>query len=475
MRILLINPYVPLEILYGKAFSSQGAVLPPLGLLYLASYLKTKGVYTVEILDANALKNGPGEIEKYIAKNKFDCIGLSATSLAYPYAVEIAKLIRKISPQTTIALGGPHAQGNYKGIMEGHPELFDFACYGEGEYAFESLLEYKNGKVPKDRLLGLAYIEEGKIVLSQPAPIPALLDVFGHPAEAIPSEYVKLYHEKILAYKELPMFSVISNRGCPFQCTFCSTAFKFNSLYKKEIKYHSVEWVIRELSILKKRFKIREVIFVDDTFNISKDRVLKLCEAMIKENTGIKWTCNIKAHIADAEMMRKMKEAGCWSIMMGIESGSNEVLKFIKKGVTAEQMLRVGEMADSAGIASRVSFMLGMPTDTKETIEQTINFAKKSCFHFPYFQLYIPLPGTEMFGQLKDYGDVINSDSKERSASRVNYLPRGLTQEYLLQAFKRSHKEAYLSRGKIFSHLKFIRSLDDVKRYSKGLNLLLRG
>lgn len=475
MRILLINPYVPLEIIYGKAFSSEGAVLPPLGLLYLASYLKTKGVYTAEILDANALKKGPGEIGAYIAETTFDCIGLSATTLAYPYVVEIAKLIRKILPQAAIVLGGPHAQGDYKGILEEYPELFDFVCYREGEYAFESFLEYKSAKIPKDRLLGLAYIEAGKIVLSQPAPIPAILDVFGHPAEVIPPEYVKLYREKILAYKELPMFSVISNRGCPFQCTFCSTPFKFDSLYKKEIKYHSVEWITRELIILKKRFGIREVIFVDDTFNLTKRRVADLCDAMIKENIGMKWACNIKAHIADAEMMQKMKKAGCWSIMMGAESGSNEVLKFIKKGVTAEQMLRVGELADSAGIASRVSFMLGMPTDTKETIEKTINFAKKPCFHFPYFQLYVPLPGTEMFEQLKGYGDVINSNLKKRSASSVNYIPHGLTQEYLLQAFKRSHKEAYLSFGKILSHLKFIRSFNDIRRYGKGLNLLLRG
>jgi len=471
MKAVLINPYVPVEVIYGKTFAAQSVVLPPLGILYLASYLKDK--YNVEVLDANALRQRPADVEKYIFQNDFDCVGFSVTTLSYPYAVEIAENIRKASAGIKLVIGGVHAQGDYKSILSEYPGLFDFVCYGEGEYALESLLDYLSGKVSKEKLLGWSYLENGNMVTTQVASIPENLDIFGHPAEVISRDYVKLYHEKILAYKELPMFSVITSRGCPFQCTFCSTPQKFNSLYNKKIRYHSVEWICDELMLLKEKYGVREVIFVDDTFNFRRERILEFCEAILKKNIRIKWTCNFKAHISDIEMLKKMKKAGCWGIMIGAESGSNEILKLIKKGVTTEQVRLVGEMADSVGIFLKVSFIIGLAGDTKETIEKTISFAKSPGFHFPYFQLYIPLPGTEMFNQLPKYGRIINLvGSKKTSVSSVNFIPNGLTEEYLLDAFNRAYKEVYLRWQMVGNHLKFIRSFTDLKHYLKGLRLL---
>lgn len=472
MRVILVSPYIPLEVIYGKAFAQAGAVLPPLGILYITSYLKTKNKHDIEILDANALKRGAEETVEYILRNNFECAGFSATTLSYPYAVEIARLIRKKSPGIKLVIGGTHAQQDPATILAENPGLFDFVCYGEGEYAFESLLDYLTGAISKEKLLGWSYLEKGRIVKGQPAPIPENLDVFGHPAEIVPAEYITLYHEKILAYKKLPIFSVITSRGCPFQCTFCSTPNKFNYLYNKKMRYHSIKWVCQELKILEDKHGVREITFVDDTFNLRKTRVIELCQAKIKNNIRLVWTCSYEANIVDIQMMKKMRNAGCWGIMVGGESGSDRMLEFIKKGVTSRQLYRLGEIANSVGIVCRASFIIGFPGDTKETIEETINFVKRSSFHFPYFQLYIPLPGTEMFGQLQKYGMIIQGDPKERSACKVNYIPHGLTEEYLLDAFHRAHRTAYLRWGMIKNHLKFIRSIADIKRYWQGLMLL---
>lgn len=470
MKTLLINPYIPLETIYGKRAGNLGAILPPLGIFYIASFLKNQ--YEIEPLDANILKMGPREIVDYIAQKGFDCVGLSATTLAYPYAIEIAKAIKEKNSNLILVIGGAHAQGAPKEILKDNPGLFDFVCYGEAENAFKLLAQYFNNEIDKKELKGWQYLENDQIIITPPAPIPQNLDEFGHPAEVVPHQLISLYREKILAYKKLPIFSIMTSRGCPFKCTFCSTPNKFKNLYHNQVRYHSIGWIITELKLLQ-GLGVKEVIFVDDTFNLNKERVIKFCEEKIKNNIDIIWSCNFEANIADMEMMKKMKEADCWAIMIGGESGSDRILKFIQKGVTKEQLQFISELANKIGIVSRVSFILGFPSDTKESIEETINFVKKSNFHFPYFQLYIPLPGTQMFEQLNQYGRIIQQNPKKKSASNVNYLPRGLTEEYLAKAYKQAHKKAYLSWKMIKNHLQFIHSTNDIQRYWKGLMALL--
>lgn len=471
MRVLLINPYIPLEVIYGKQSQKIGAILPSLGIFYIASYLQDK--HEIELLDANALKAGPKKILEHLSQKNYNCVGLSSTTLAYPYAVEIAKIIKGQYPRLIIIIGGAHVQGAPDKILTDNPGLFNFVCYGEAEYAFKSLLDYLENKIPQEKLIGWKYLKDNQIITTLPAPIPDNLDEFGHPAEIIPKNLIPLYHEKILAYKKLPIFPIMSSRGCPFRCSFCSTPNKFANLYHHQIKYHSVDWIIEELKILEEKHHVKEVIFVDDTFNLKKGRVLEFCEKKIKNNLNIIWSCNFEANIADEEMLRKMKQAGCWAIMIGGESGSDRILKFIQKGVSKKQLDYVSKLANKIGIVSRVSFILGFPGDTKESLQETLDFVKKSDFHFPYFQLYIPLPGTKMFEQLNEYGKIINKDPKNSSASQVNYVPAGLSEEYLLNLFNHVHKKVYLRWAMVKNHLKFIRSLNDIKLYWKGLKALI--
>ena len=473
MKTLLINPYVPQEVIYGKSAKGLGAVLPPLGIFYIASYMKEVGKGEITLLDACALKKSPEDILEVISANAFDCVGLSSTTLAYPYAVEIAALIKERFPKMTLLLGGPHAQGASDTILKENGNIFDYVCYGDGEFAFESLYEHFNGTKDKADLKGWKYLENNQIITASPTAVPENLDVFGHPINVVPPELVPLYHEKAIAYKQLPMFSLMASRGCPFQCTFCSTPEKFKNLYQKKVRFHSIDWICEELKILSEKYGVKEVIFVDDTFNLDKKRVIEFCERKIRDGNEIVWSCNFEANIVDYEIMVKMKESGCWAIMVGGESGSDRVLKFIKKGVTAAQLTEVGELANKLGICSRVSFILGLPSDTEESIRETLEFVRKSDFHFPYFQLYVPLPGTIMYEQLNDYGKVINLDAKNISACQVNYLPHGVSHELLFNLYKNAHKKTYLRWKFVLNHLQFIRSFSDLKRYFSGLLSLL--
>lgn len=472
MKALLINPYVPLEVVYGKSVDEMGAVLPPLGILYLTAYIRKKSLtHIIEPLDANALLMDAGRVVDYMRGKRFDLVGLSSTTLAYPYAVDVAAAVKAAYPDVKVILGGPHAQASSEGVLGDNPGMFDYVCYGEGELAFESLLGCLSGETGLDKLIGWRFVENGEIVTAPPAISPDNIDPFGHPSEVVPAEWIPLYHEKILAFKELPMFSVMSSRGCPFQCSFCSTPRKFIEIYQRRVRYHSIEWIKEELDILQSRFGVREVIFVDDTFNLKKPRVMEFCDMMIKRGR-MTWSCNFEANIADYEMMKKMREAGCWSIMVGGESGSDRMLLFVTKGVTRAQLELVGRYANEIGIVSRISFILGLPSDTVESVEETIDFVSHSDIHFPYFQLYVPLPGTRMYGQLAEYGQIIDKDPKLRSASNVNYLPRGLTADYLMDAYHRAYRGSYIRWRMVRNHLQFIRSWADVRRYWKGLRLL---
>lgn len=472
MKALLINPHVPLDVVYGKSVDDLGAVLPPLGIFYLTAYSRRRGFCEAEPLDANALRMSAADVVSHMAGKGFDLVGISSTTLAYPYAVEVARAVKGRYPEVKVILGGPHAQAASEDVLKENADAFDYVCYGEGELAFESLVGYLSGAHGIDKLIGWRFIESGRIAAVLPAVSPDIIDAFGHPAEVVPAEWIPLYHEKILAYKKLPIFSVMSSRGCPFQCSFCSTPQKFIEVYQRRVRYHSVAWVRKELDILRRKFGIKEVIFVDDTFNLKKPRVMDICDMIIKEHEGLIWSCNFEANIADEEMMRRMRKAGCWSIMVGGESGSDRMLLFITKGVTRTQLELVARLANKIGIVSRISFILGMPSDTVESLEETIKFVANSDIHFPYFQLYVPLPGTRMYCQLSQYGELLDKDPKLRSAASVNYLPRGLTAEYLMHSYNRAYRSTYLRWRMIRNHLQFIRSWADVRRYWRGLRLL---
>lgn len=474
MNILLVNPYVPIEVVYGPHGEQIGAVLPPLGILYLKAYLHHNQRHHVDVLDANALRMDAEAVHAYCHTRHFDCVGFSATTLAYPYAVDSARILRTASPALTLIIGGAHAQGDAEGVLADNPGVFDFVCYSEGEFALESLLEYLEQQIPESSLQGWIYLKNGVLFRTPMPQVPENLDIFGHPAEFIPTEWVHLYHEKILAYRELPMFAVMSSRGCPFQCTFCSTPSKFKTLYQGRMRYHSIDWLLDELKLLEEKHGVKEVNIVDDTFNVDRTRALEFSRRKSHAGIRMSWACNFEANIADPELITAMKDAGCWSIMVGGESGSNRMLQFMHKGVTAEKLLQVSHWAHEIGIVTRVSFIVGLPTETLESIAETIEFIKNSDIHFPYFQLYVPLPGSVMYEQLGRHGTIIVKDPRQRSASKVNYVPDGMSERELMAAYQTIFKKVYFRWRMVRNHIRFLRSMNDVFRYWKGFTALLR-
>lgn len=473
MKAILINPYIPLDLIYGAGNSAAGSVMPPLGIFYIASYLAGNPRHSIEVLDANLLQLHPDHVRQHVVSSNPKCVGFTSTSATFSHTVECAELLRSALPDLTIVLGGAHAQAVPEDIIEGYGEIFDYVCHGEGEYAFELLLDVLDGFSDKSGLKGFTALHDGAPCSYPSITPPDNLDVFGHPVKVVPDAWLPLYREKVMAFSQLPLFAIMGSRGCPFQCTFCSTPRKFSAIYGKRVRYHSIDWIIEEMRLLEAR-GVREVIFVDDTFNLDRQRVNLFCDYKIASNIRMTWSCNFEANILDFEMMKRMKSAGCWSIMIGGESGSDRMLSFIQKGVTANQLLTAGNYAYRAGLISRVSFIIGLPTETTDSIRETLDLVKKSDFHFPYFQLYVPLPGTDMYDNLSAYGQVVNSEINQHTASRVNFIPHGMTEDMLYKAYRKAYRVAYLRWGMVMRHLRQLSTLSALVRYMRGVRALGR-
>lgn len=463
MSVLLVNPLVDKTKIYGR-YHSLGGVLPPLGLAYIAAVLQRAG-HGVRILDANVLGLADGQVLSEAAAYGPEVIGITATTLSHHRAVELARALKAGGVDCPVVLGGPHVLGMEEQTLA--DTCFDYAVSGEGEYAMLDLVEALRGNAPVDAIKGIVRRDGGEAVYNGDRPLLEDLDSLPFPArELLPD--LHLYRPKAISYKRLPSTHLFTSRGCPYQCIFCRTAFGH------KVRFHSYQRTIEEIEHLISRFGIREVIINDDTFILDRERVMSICESIRRKGIDITWSCNVRANLVDKELLASMKSAGCWEVAIGLESGSQEILGNLKKGITLEQGERACRIAYELGLYVRPSFILGSPGETEETIEQTIAYARSLPVHYPSFSLMTPFPGTELWNRADEWGTFDRSDLTRLSlSSTASFLPHGLTAEYLERAVKRAYKRTYLTPSMALRHLGKIRSLSDVKKIIRALKVLL--
>jgi len=469
-KVFLIHPYVPMELQYGTKYRWAGAILPPLGVLYVAAVLE-KASHTVEVLDANALQISAETVVSRVLASEPDVVGMTGTSLSFNENIEIARLLKNVRPDLPIVLGGVHAQGDpVTAVGYG---VFDYLVANEGEYTMLDLVEaLAGGKDPRTCVNGIHYLDGEKACTTGPGRLVENLDELDFPARHLLPD-MKIYHQKAFGYRLRPHTTMFTQRGCPFRCTFCSSSKQFREVFNKKIRAHSVDYVKEEIAYLQKTWGIREIYFVDDTFNLNKKRVHALCDMMIENFPGLKWSCNFEANICDEHLLRHMRDAGCWLIQMGVETGNAEVMKVIDKGITVEQVRIATEMASRLGFAIKTSFIIGNPTETTETVEETIQFAKSLPVHYVTFSMMAPLPGTYFWKTADQYGAFDRTAYDKFSMVSAAFVPKGLDSDYLKNKQQEAHRRVYLNIGMVGRHLKMISTFQDVVRYAKGAATLI--
>jgi radical SAM superfamily enzyme YgiQ (UPF0313 family) len=221
------------------------------------------------------------------------------------------------------------------------------------------------------------------------------------------------------------------------------------------------------------RYGIRDIAFVDSLFMISAQRVNEITDEIMRRNLKAHWTCTIRANITTAEILNKMKRAGCWRVRVGVEAGNVEVLKLIHKDVTKDQVRNVVRIADEAGLHPKGFFMIGHPGETRERIQESIDFARSLPLTDITVQINTPLPGAPQWAMIKDYGELVTQDLKQYSFWEPVFVPKGMTAEDLKELHGKFYRAFYFRPIVLWRHLRMLRTFSDIGRYWRALSLMI--
>lgn len=466
MEILLINPRIDLTLAYGKKFAKLGALLPPLGLCYLAGAVRKAG-HKVAILDANLLGLSLDKIMEEIKRYAPKVVGLYATTLGINAAEIVAGGVKENFPQIKTIIGGPHISGYGQKALE--CQSFDYGIIGEGEKSFVDFVNaVENNSNSLGALNGLVWRDKGMVVKNGiSAPIENL-DALPFPARDLLPD-IRQYHPKKMFYRKLPFVHIFTSRGCPFQCVFCQTPFG------KKVRFHSAQYVADEITHLVKTIGVREVKINDDTFNLIEPRVLEIFDILAKRGISVAWSCNLRADtVKSKQFLKAIKERGCWMVGLGLESGNQKVLDELKKDITLAQSRQVCEWAREAGLRVQASFIIGNPTDTEQTILETIEYAKSLPIDYPSFAYMTPFPGTEIWQRASEYGTFsYEKFSDLRVSHSPRFIPYGLTEGRMKELYRKAYRDVYLNPRMVLRHASKVSSFSEASRLCSAAFTLL--
>ncbi len=448
-----------------EQFAEIAPCLPPLGLAYNAAVLEKNG-YEVKIRDTYALKEDINEFVDYIVKEKPDIIGAGVLTFNFQQAIKVTKMIKEHLPNTKVVFGGPHATRSPEEVI--NSGLVDLAVIGESEYTFLEIVEHYSGKKKKlSEIDGIAYKEKNKIIKTKPRSYIINLDELPFPAyHLLPMDK---YHPAPNGYKKLPAGIIMASRGCPFTCTFCD-----RPIFGQKYRIRSAENVIAEMKILKEKYSMKEIDFFDEMFGINKKWLDKFCNLLIESKLDLLWSAYHRCDNVNQEILKKMKQAGCWRIFYGVESGSQEVLDTIKKRETVQDMRNAIKWTKEAGIEVMANFMLGLPNEDPKKAEETIRLAIETDPDYVKFQLTTPFKGTELFENFSKFGTMSGEQSDFNTYTPV-FVPYGYKdKEELLAVEKKAYRKFYLRPKYLIRRLYKMRTLEDFRRNLNGFLAIVK-
>ncbi len=370
----------------------NGNSYPPLGLAYLAaSVQRAFPKAEVKIFDFNLqMKSTTMSNAEEALAFKPDLIGITCMTNVYKEALELARSIKKRA-EVKIVFGGPHPSVFPVETLKN--DCVDYVIAGEGESSFCELINaLDNDENDFSHIKGLHYKSGGEVVSNDPCALVADLDDLPFPARGLLTldDYpLKTSDGKVIA-------TVMTSRGCPFHCTYC-----FKGLFGKSYRQRSAESIVAEVEDVITNFGVRDIYFIDDIFMLNLERVRKICELIIKKKLGIRFQCLARVDRISEKLLDLLTRAGCVEIHYGIESGNQEVLNRIKKGISLKQVKKAVKLTKRAGIRVKGYFMTGLPGETLETVRQTIDFADSLDCDDTMFSMTTPFPGTDLFEALK--------------------------------------------------------------------------
>ena len=443
MKILLINPPRFNKNSMIREMRCAGlspvSIYPPIELAYLGGVLRKNA--EIKILDANALNKNFKDIEKEINEMKPNVVIFTTSPTSFSYDAQIAKIAKKIDKQIKTILLDSHISPVMPGrIKQNFPET-DYLVGEEPLMNIPNLLGFK----------GIAELEN-------------------HPFPAYDLLPLKKYSSFTFSRKK-PFATLITSVGCPYSCNFCiiggSTV---NRGYGRKWRFKSAEKVFQEIKYLLS-LGVKSIFFFDETFTVQKQRVIDLCKIIKDKKLDFEWSCNGRVDTLDEEIIKLMKEAGCWNILFGIESGSEILLEEANKGATLNKAKNIIGYCKKNGLNTSASFMIGFPNETMETVKETLKMAKEINPHMAQFVIVTPYPGTRLYDEVKEKGLLEKDYSfSGYDAYCVDYLPVIRTETLSSKDLARAQK--YIYRKFYLRPYFLIKTLSEIKSLSQFLNIL---
>lgn len=448
MKVLFINPLTK--------YATKD-IMPPLGLAWLAAVLEENDI-PVQIIDALIEKKNLETLSKDVEKYGPDLIGITCVTHMRYDAFKTADMVKEALPDTTVVMGGPHVTFTAEDTLKNIRSV-DIIVRGEGEITFPELIEVSETNGNLTGIKGISFRSGGKIIHNPNRPFIEDLDSLPFPARhLLPMEK----YEFKIPFTDVRATNVLSSRGCPFGCTYCSTS----TMWGKRIRMRSPSNIVDEIEQITKKYGIKGIYFFDDTFTFQKSRTISVCNEIIDRGLDVTWLCESRADVVDRELLTKMKEAGCKVITFGLESGSQRMLNNIKKSIRINQSINAINLCREVGIKSKAFFMYSLPGETPEELEATIRFAYDlNPDVFPFGMCEIR-PGTEVEDIARRENIIPQGYSWAKEANVVpKFRQKNLPEEEIDKIFKNVKREYYLKPSYILKRLTHIKDIATLKEY----------
>lgn len=428
MDVLLIYPHA------SSSSVEEGIKVPPLGLGYIASVLEERE-YSVDILDMNAQRELADHFEDILKEKRPRIVGITCLTPFYSTVVSLASKVKE-TLDAKVMVGGAHATALPEEVLR--ENCIDYVVLGEGEYTMLALSDYLlNDRGQPENIDGIAYIKDGSFYKTNPREYVANLDELFFPARHL------LPNSKYNApqYSGSRITSIITSRGCPYSCIFCD----YRYLMGPKFRRRSPQNVVDEIEKCVNEYGIDYINFRDSTFTFNEKWISDFCELLKQRDLNIKWDCNGRVNLVTKEMLKEMRAAGCTLISYGIESGEQDILNFANKRITIEQSINAVKMTKEVGIEVLTYFIIGLPGENWETIQKTINLARKLNSDYTQFSLAIPFPGTPLRNYAKENNLIGEVNWDDYSLMRKAIMrTEELDFEELEKALKTAYKKFYL-------------------------------
>jgi radical SAM superfamily enzyme YgiQ (UPF0313 family) len=424
----------------------------PQGLLSIAAYLMEQGhdVFVYDCLGPDA----PFDLQKQvqaILSYQPQIVGFSATTSSFPDAADLAQKIKEQSPDIITVCGGVHVSALEGKLLQNYL-AFDFLAAGEGELTMAELA----AGVEHDAIKGLIWRRGDEVIINEPRPKIPDLDSLPFPTYDKLKGFPGDYHLPLFSYVNTPGATMITSRGCMYQCSYCD-----RSVFKKGFRYNSAAYIYEHMKYLRKKFGVRHINIYDDLFTANRQRIVELCDKLTRFPLGINFNCAVRVGYTDDELLRMLKEAGCLMVSLGIESADPQMLARHKAGISLDEVRDTVRRIQKAGLRAKGLFMMGLPGETEESVHQTSDFIILLGLDDMNMAKFTPFPGAPLWLTIREEG-TFNEDWRLMNCLNFVFVPKGIASKERLDQLYNEHVKRFYSdaawrkkfRGRLWQHRK---------------------